>query len=331
MLLNCREIFVTLLTGRLNFIYPGTSGNALKNFNCKDFGNGDDLLTSDLSVECPLANKASYLFLAAASFSGIYIFGIPIFFYLCLKLFGVPAMAMEKTTTAAVQAMLNMYKNNTSTAETEVLAKALISQGMILDIEGKLSSSASRRDQRRFLRRVAALFEQMLPAKGRNSQLHQAELSLLVIEEYLRKIGMIDTDKNILRTILSKYDKDENGMLSLEEFTQMMQDLVKRVSLFTGFETITNMTATQLKVLYRYDFLDNSSEREQADDWRTTDPETIDDLDNVTENELRDMVSAKARNLLRRGIITVPCLTWDGALGEREQRASDALGFLFQV
>ena len=309
MLLNCREIFVTLLTGRLNFIYPGTSGNALKNFNCKDFGNGDDLLTSDLSVECPLANKASYLFLAAASFSGIYIFGIPIFFYLCLKLFGVPAMAMEKTTTAAVQAMLNMYKNNTSTAETEVLAKALISQGMILDIEGKLSSSASRRDQRRFLR----------------------ELSLLVIEEYLRKIGMIDTDKNILRTILSKYDKDENGMLSLEEFTQMMQDLVKRVSLFTGFETITNMTATQLKVLYRYDFLDNSSEREQADDWRTTDPETIDDLDNVTENELRDMVSAKARNLLRRGIITVPCLTWDGALGEREQRASDALGFLFQV
>ena len=43
------------------------------------------------------------------------------------------------------------------------------------------------------------------------------------------------------------------------------------------------------------------------------------------------MVSSKARNLLNRGVITVPCLTWDGALGEREQRASDALGFLFQV
>ncbi len=316
---------------RLNLIYPGTSGNALKNFNCKNFGGGDYLLTSDLSVECPLKDKSSYLFLAASSFAGIYIFGIPIFFYLCLKLFGVPAMALEKTTTAAVQAMLNMYKNNTSTAETEVLAKALISQGMVLDVEGKLSSSASRRDQRRFLRRVAALFQQMLQGRSKVSNPHNAEVSLLVVEEYLRKIGMIDTDKNVLRTILAKYDKDENGMLSLDEFTQMMQDLVKRVSLFTGFETVNNMTATQLKVLYRYDFLDITSEREEANDWKTTDPETVDDLDNITESELRDMVSAKARNLLSRGVITVPCLTWDGALGEREQRASDALGFLFQV
>jgi hypothetical protein len=60
-------------------MYPGTSGNALKNFNCQDFGDGDMLLTSNLNVECPTKNKGSYLFLAASSFACIYIFGVLIY------------------------------------------------------------------------------------------------------------------------------------------------------------------------------------------------------------------------------------------------------------
>ena len=81
--------------GRLHHLSDGDSCDVTScaRNTLQDFGDGDTLLTIDLTVPCPTANKASFLFLTGTSFAGIYIFGIPVFFYVCMRLFGIPAMA----------------------------------------------------------------------------------------------------------------------------------------------------------------------------------------------------------------------------------------------
>jgi len=44
------------------------------------------------------------------------------------------------------------------------------------------------------------------------------------------------------------YDLDQDG-LSLDEFTYMLQDLCDQYTLFTGYETLENLSERQLKIL----------------------------------------------------------------------------------
>ena len=61
-------------------------------------------------------------------------------------------------------------------------------------------------------------------------------------------MNLIMTDKNLLLLLLAEHDVDENGRLGLEEFINVMRDLLSRVSLFNGLETVAEMNVAQLKV-----------------------------------------------------------------------------------
>jgi len=274
----------------LFLIYPTVSVAALRGIHCRLVGD-QWLLTADLSEPCPILDKSGAIFQLAVLAIVLYPVGVPVILTAVLYSQGVPRMAQKKADKALLRALINLYKQKTSTADAELLSRYL----------GTTTKSSEQKDGEVALLVRSATFRRRVDA------LYQAEFG--DAEQKAVAAGAAGVAKGMNLKRLMGLDGDE----SQEEFEAKMEQVVREHHMFTGYEDPTTLSLDQCMVLLKH--FKAIAEEDEAED---------DELGAV-----RSLVLIKARSLERAGKLSMPLLVWDESDGEEERKMIRRVGNLF--
>ncbi|KAJ1494680.1 hypothetical protein T484DRAFT_1765117 [Baffinella frigidus] len=156
-----------------------------------------------------------------------------------------------------------------------------------------------------------------------------------------------------LEKMMITYDTNLTGELSIDEFEPMMADLLSTSLKFDGLETWDQVAVneTQMRLLFSHDWMQQEEayhrlqtkmvregEKQQLVDKigveiqksRQTMHDKALEADSLSKSVLRNRLLFLADQLINKGIISVPQLSWDGSGGEKEDLARLHVGFLFK-
>mmetsp|Transcript_3588 Transcript_3588/g.7259 ORF Transcript_3588/g.7259 Transcript_3588/m.7259 type:complete len:1072 (+) Transcript_3588:1669-4884(+) len=208
-------------------LYPLLSGVAVSGFNCVEIG-GTNWVATDVKEPCPLDDKLSPTFAWACACLCMYPLGVPLFIFVVMRHFRVGELAATKINNAVLREMLFKYK--------EFTARSLVSK-----IAGYVGAGG---DERVLEERTTQMF---LGACRESSS--AASLDIADFVAYLRTIGIVGNHQEEVENLIRVYDDDGNGTLELDEFREMIQQIVHIASEITGFEIMDDIGDAQLDKL----------------------------------------------------------------------------------
>ena len=224
----------------LFLVYPTVSMASFRSFDCDDVGLSYLLLRADYNEECPYSLQGQSVFgtknfIFWWSFVCLFVYplGIPFFFLAVMWYYKVPALAQAKLNAAKIHALISNYRKCAMPLEVEILVQQLsVSQLTLCD---------SALDQR-----IELLFRVM---SNENQQ-----LSLEQFVHFFKNplLGIPDASERTIRQLFQAKDTSHDGSLNLEEFSDMMHQIVLVHRLFTGHEQLADMYFEQLWRLYEF-------------------------------------------------------------------------------
>ena len=202
-------------------------------FSCIEIGE-EKFLLKDVSVRCPYSDKTSAPFLWAVLATCMYPIGLPAFMYWSLHSFGIPALAKKRMDNAILHQLLQVYKHHTH--------RSLLNK--ISYFVGVGSDGSSQKSHEKVLReRVESMFQH---ASG-----GEVSLTFEKLMNYLDEIGISGEHEEEVQVLMLKFDDDGNGTLEIDEFFEMIKDVVLHASTISGHETLESLDEQQLELLCR--------------------------------------------------------------------------------
>ena len=238
----------------LFFVYPTVSLTVLNTFNCQAIGSDGAFIKVDYREPCPFYinlvtgqpdvakafTNPGFAFQWSLAFTFVYPFGIPVFFYLIMRHYKVPQLARKKLDKQRVTALIEKYRQCAMPLEIQLLVRQLWTDGMSPAV-GEV--------------RIEDLWEEMNNGMDdpTSDDKHLSFTELLgFFQKNKLKLGLPDPDENVLSSLFRAYDADRSGALDRNEFREMMKMAVHVYTLFTGHESVSDMSFEQLYRLQEF-------------------------------------------------------------------------------
>ena len=211
------QFFNNFLFGAF-LIYPIASLSSLQAFNCHETL---DVVRSDMRMPCPDLLSFTGLYSIVCFF--IYPIGMPLGFYLVMKLNKVPELARSKKVNRAFTNLLTMYNKTLGTLECRKIAQLV----------GRVDHDDVELDRRiqRFYRRVA-----------------------LLEHDDKEAADAIETDIHLHRCLRTHFQLGEDEMLDKTAVVNMTSHIVERSNRFVGMETMASISNTQIAMLLEHEW-----------------------------------------------------------------------------
>ena len=270
----------------LFLVYPIVSLTTLQAFDCSPAGLGR--LAADFNEPCP--SNGSLLRIWSFTFILVYPFGIPLFCFIAMVSMGVHLVARDKIEASILRAVVAKYIDLTTHIESRRIAglfnlAANDNEGMketieelwapLIDHEGHLSAENmddwkkqfgdSDPERVRVIRRLDNYVN-----KGASISKNEFK-STILLERQIEKmypvfcnplteelkdvadIKLVGVDPDAIRNFFFEYDQNSDGKISIDEFSDMVHEIVKKSNLFTGVES-DRLTKEQAIALLIYDW-----------------------------------------------------------------------------
>jgi len=211
------QFFNNFLFGAF-LIYPIASLSSLQAFNCHETLK---VVRADMRMACPDITSFTGLYSIVCFF--IYPVGMPVGFYLVMKLNRVPEIARSKRVNRAFTNLLTMYNKTVSTLEGRMVAQLV----------GRVEGDALELDRRveRFYRRVVLLEHDEKDA-----------------------FDEIETDMHLHRCIRKHFQLQDDETFDKVAVTNLVRNIVEKSNTFVGMETMASISNSQGAILLQHDW-----------------------------------------------------------------------------
>ncbi len=228
----------------LFLIYPTCSVATFSSFSCQEIGSYGALLRSDLSEPCPypysqysglinVLSTTSFVFWWSFVCIFVYPLGIPIFFFVMMLIYKIPVLAKKKMDAKKVDVLIHEYRKKAMPLEVEILIRQL-------KIGGVVPTESALEQQIRLLFKCIAR--------------DNVNFKLKDFINFFKhpKLGLPDADEDTLQELFKAKDSSGDEALDVDEFVEMMQQIIHVQSMFTGHESLEDMHFEQLFRLYEF-------------------------------------------------------------------------------
>ena len=268
----------------LFLVYPNVSLTTLQAFDCRPAGLG--LLAADLNLKCP--KSSDLLSVWSIVFIFVYPIGIPLFCMISMLGMGVHLIAQDKINTNILSSMVAKYMQVTTSIESHRIAGLFHSEDQTVEeeqaspeVESFLNSYKSKSlkeyynlddlSQAQFqgldVITICKLIQMRFKDDPQNISApnfvrlldHEKRVRLvyhlffdedgnLKPEESLGTMNLSGVDHASMKRFIVKYDKNGDQLISLDEFREMVDEVIFDTTLFTGVEhdRLTNAQAVAL-------------------------------------------------------------------------------------
>jgi hypothetical protein len=266
-------------------VYPIVSLTTLQAFDCQPADLGQ--LAADFSQPCP--TNDSLLRIWSFAFILVYPIGIPLFCFVSMVSMGVHLAARDKVEFNILSAIVAKYTQSTTSIESQRIASLFTATGQENDetklemnelwstvtdgqgnwreeamgnikVKGMDSHHAITLLQNCARDRKVLTAEQFCVIMSMEQQVQKVYNVFFDSTGNLRNVTRQDADVKLagidpmsIQRFVQTYDQDGDGNISLEEFRDMVNDVVQKSSMFTGVEG-DRLTAEQAVALLTFDW-----------------------------------------------------------------------------
>ena len=266
----------------LFLVYPVVSLSTLQAFDCQPQGLG--LLAVDRTLKCP--SSGDFLIGWSIAFIFVYPIGIPLFCWISMLGMGVHLLAQDKIDANILRNVVAKYMEVTTSIESHRIAGLFKAEGADMPADPEVVLFwTSLKDPKQYFRQgdltnatfqgidvntILKLVRDSFKDSGKEISLEDF-INLLNHEKRVAHIynSFFDCDGKLqpeegcitlsgvdfgsMKRFVEKYDQDGDGSISLDEFRDMVNAVIRDTSLFTGVEGI-RLTKNQAIALLTFDW-----------------------------------------------------------------------------